>query len=151
MMSQHSKTKITVEVTVFASVERVWRYWTTPADIVKWNTATDSWHTPHAENNVHIGGRFNFRMEARLNDKVGQATDGSQGFDFSGVYDNVILHRKIDYTLDDGRKVNIIFLAGKKQTKIVETFDAETENPVEMQHDGWQAILNNFKQYVESK
>ncbi len=132
---------ITIEVTIHASIERVWKYWTTPADIVRWSHASDDWHTTRTENNLHIGGRFNSRMEAK---------DGSAGFDFGGVYDNVILYKKIDYTLDDGRKVNITFTAGKKQVTITETFDTENQNTPEKQREGWQAILNNFKKYVET-
>lgn len=137
-----TQTAITIEVTIQASVERVWKYWTTPADIVRWNNATDDWHTPRAVNDLRIGGRFNSRMEAK---------DGSSGFDFAGIYDNVVLHKKIDYTLDDGRKVHIAFAAGKKQTTLTETFEAESEYPPEMQREGWLSILNNFKRYVETK
>jgi uncharacterized protein YndB with AHSA1/START domain len=122
-------------------MDLVWKLWTTPEDIVKWNYASDDWHTPMAVNDLRKGGRFSYRMEAR---------DGSSGFDFEGVYDNVILKEKIEYTLADGRKVKITFSGHNGKTRLVETFDAEELNTVELQHDGWQAILDNFKRYAEA-
>ncbi|WP_300596823.1 SRPBCC family protein [Niabella sp.] len=134
-------TKITVETTINAPVEKVWEYWTEPEHIKKWNSASDDWHTPHAENDLRTGGRFSSRMEAR---------DGSMGFDFGGIYDEVKNHEQIDYTMGDGRKVTILFAGADNQTSITETFDAEQTNPVEMQQAGWQAILDNFKRYSEA-
>ncbi len=139
-MEKDKKTKITIEAIVKATVETVWKLWTTPEDIIKWNSASDDWHTPRAENDLRAGGKFVSRMEA---------IDGSMGFDFSGVYDDVIPNKRIVYTLDDGRKVDIIFKSNGKKTHITQTFEAENENPVEMQRDGWQAIMNNFKKYAE--
>jgi uncharacterized protein YndB with AHSA1/START domain len=132
--------RVTVETTVHAPVERVWTYWTEPQHITKWNNASDDWHTPIAENDLRAGGKFLSRMEAK---------DGSFGFDFSGVYDEVRINEGISYTLDDGRKVNITFISQENETKIIETFDSENMNPIELQKDGWQAILDNFKKYTE--
>jgi uncharacterized protein YndB with AHSA1/START domain len=141
-MDTKTKTKITVENTVNVPVEKVWHLWTTPAHITKWANASDDWHTSHAENDLKEGGRFLSRMEAR---------DGSYGFDFGGVYDEVKTNKLIAYTLGDGRKVRIIFSGSENETQVVETFEAESENPVELQRSGWQAILNNFKKYAESQ
>jgi uncharacterized protein YndB with AHSA1/START domain len=131
---------ITVETTVQTSVEKVWEFWTEPTHITKWNAASDDWHTPHAENDLRVGGKFLSRMEAK---------DGSFGFDFGGIYDEVLLHKVIAYTLGDGRKVNITFQGQENETEVIVTFDAETENPIEFQQQGWQAILDNFKKYAE--
>ncbi|MCZ4243978.1 SRPBCC family protein [Pedobacter punctiformis] len=140
-MNTSEKTIITVESTVNAPVEKVWAYWNAPEHIVKWCNASDDWHTPKAENDLKVGGKFETRMEAK---------DGSFGFDFGGIYDRVELHKLITYTLGDGRKVKIIFEDAGDETKITESFDAETTNSIEMQQGGWQAILNNFKNYTES-
>lgn len=131
---------ITVEATIKAPVEKIWKYWTMPEHIKQWNKASDDWHTPYAENDVRTGGKFLSRMEAK---------DKSVGFDFGGVYDEVKDHKLIAYTIGDGRKVKIIFSGDKNETKITETFEAENQNPVEMQRSGWQAILDNFKKYTE--
>jgi uncharacterized protein YndB with AHSA1/START domain len=140
-MEKSNNLSVTVETTVQIPVERVWKYWTEPKHITKWNHASDDWHTPFAENDLRVGGKFLSRMEAR---------DGSFGFDFSGVYDEVRLNEGISYTIDDGRKVNITFISQENETKIIEAFDAENMNPIEMQEKGWQAILDNFKKYTES-
>ena len=133
--------KITVENTVAAPVEKVWKFWTAPEHITKWNNASPDWHTPRAENDLRTGGKFLSRMEAR---------DGSQGFDFNGTYDQVKLNKEIAYTMEDGRKVNISFEEMGNATKVTETFDAETTNSLELQKGGWQAILDNFKKYTET-
>lgn len=140
-MEAPSTTKITVETTVAAPLGKVWDTWTTPEHIQNWNSASDDWHTPYAENDVRTGGKFKSRMEAK---------DGSMGFDFSGVYDDVRQHQYIEYTMDDGRRVQITFSPVGDGTKVVETFEAESSNPVEMQRDGWQSILDNFKKYTEA-
>ena len=132
--------KITVETNVQASVEKVWEYWTEPTHITNWNSASDDWHTPYAENDLRVGGKFLSRMEAK---------DGSFGFDFGGIYDDVILHEVIAYTLGDGRKVKITFKGKENEAEVIVTFDAETENPLELQQQGWQAILDHFKKYTE--
>lgn len=134
-------TRITVEASVNAPVAKVWKAWNTPSDIMQWNTADPSWHCPSSENDLRIGGRFKNRMEAK---------DGSFGFDFEGIYDLVDQHQEISYTMGDGRKVTTLFTAQNGETKITTIFDAETENDPEMQKQGWQAILNNFVNYVES-
>ncbi|MFL6560338.1 MAG: SRPBCC family protein [Bacillus sp. (in: firmicutes)] len=133
-------TKITVKATVHAPVENVWKYWTEPAHLTKWNNASDDWHTPIAENDLRAGGKFLSRMEAK---------DGSFGFDFGGIYDEVKLNEAISYTMGDGRKVDITFKGHGNETQVIETFDAETTNSIEMQQAGWQAILDNFKKYSE--
>jgi uncharacterized protein YndB with AHSA1/START domain len=136
-----AKTKITVTSTINAPVEKVWKFWTLPEHIKKWNNASDDWHTPSAENDLRAGGKFSARMEAK---------DGSFGFDFGGVYDEVKTNEVIAYTLGDERKVRVDFTAEGDKTKVVEVFEAESQNPVEMQKGGWQAILDNFKKYVEA-
>jgi uncharacterized protein YndB with AHSA1/START domain len=132
--------RVTVETTVHTPVEKAWRYWTEPEHITKWNNASDDWHTPIAENDLRVGGKFLSRMEAK---------DGSFGFDFSGVYDEVRLNELISYTLGDGRRVEITFIKQGNDTKIIESFDPEKENPIELQQDGWQSIMDNYKKYVE--
>jgi uncharacterized protein YndB with AHSA1/START domain len=134
------KISITVEVQVNAAIDKVWQYWTEPVHIVNWNFASDDWCAPKATNDLKVGGKFSSRMEAK---------DGTIGFDFSGVYDQVKMNEIIDYTLDDDRKVKIVFSASEDGTKLIETFEAETENSIELQKGGWQAILNNFKKYAE--
>ncbi len=131
---------ITVETIINAPVEKVWERWTEPKHIIKWNAASDDWHTPHATNDLRTGGSFTSRMEAK---------DGSMGFDFGGIYDEVNTHKLISYTMADGRKVKVEFLAEGDQTRVKETFDAETTHSRDMQKAGWQAILDNFKNYSE--
>ena len=141
-MESKNKTNITVDTIINAPVEKVWKYWTLPEHIINWNNASPDWHTPKAENDLKPGGKFLSRMEAK---------DGSFGFDFGGVYDEVIIHKLISYTLGDGRKVKIIFSPIGFKTAVSETFETENTNPVEMQEAGWQAILNNFERHVEAK
>ncbi len=135
-------TKITVDATVNAPVARVWDAWNTPADIMQWNSADPSWHCPSSENDLRPGGSFKNRMEAK---------DGSFGFDFEGVYDQVETHKVITYTMGDGRTATTLFTAQGDQTHIATTFDAESENDPEFQKQGWQAIMDSFVRYVESK
>ncbi len=132
---------ITVEAMVNAPVEKVWNLWNSPESITQWNKASDEWHTPHAENDLRVGGKFLSRMEAK---------DGSFGFDFEGTYHDILLHKKIAYTLADGRKVTIDFQPQRTATKVTETFDAEATHSLEMQQSGWQAILDNFRKYAEA-
>ena len=139
-MKTQNKKIITVENTINAPVEKVWQYWTKPEHITQWNNASEDWHTPRAENDLREGGSFSARMEAK---------DGSFGFDFGGVYDSIIINKYIEYTLGDTRKVKITFTPDGKKTKVTESFEAESTNPVEMQKVGWQAILDNFKKYTE--
>lgn len=133
--------KITIEALISADVKKVWDYYTKSEHIIKWNFASDDWHCPSAENDLRIGGKLKTRMEAK---------DGSFGFDFEAIYDEVIDQKKIAYTMLDGRQATTVFEYQHGKTKVTTTFDAENENPVEMQRTGWQAILNNFRRYVES-
>jgi uncharacterized protein YndB with AHSA1/START domain len=135
------KTKITVETTVNATAEKVWNFFNAPEHIIKWGSPSPDWHTTKAENDLRAGGNFLYRMEAK---------DGSFGFDFGGVYDEVKTNRLIAYTMGDDRKVKIIFTKEGNAIKVVETFEAETQNPIEQQQTGWQAILDNFKKYTET-
>ena len=135
------KTKITVEAIANAPVEKVWKAWNAPSDIVQWNTPDPSWHTPSSENDLRVGGKFKNRMEAK---------DGSFGFDFEGTYDKVEPDQEISYTMGDGRQATNLFTEQDGKTTIQTTFDAETQNDPEFQKQGWQSILNNFVKYVES-
>jgi uncharacterized protein YndB with AHSA1/START domain len=132
---------ITVEAIVNAPVEKVWKAWTTPGDITRWNSPSPDWHSPKAEHELKAGGQFNYRMEAK---------DGSAGFDFCGVFDVITPNRYIEYTIADGRKVKVNFIPDGPQTKVSETFEAEDQNAMEMQKAGWQAILDCFKNYAET-
>ena len=140
-MATSEKTTITVAATVNAPVEKVWQYWTAPQHITKWNNASNDWHTPKATNDLRKDGTFNYRMEAK---------DNSFGFDFEGRYTDIKTNELIEYVISDGRKVQILFEALNDETHITETFEAEEVHPVELQQDGWQAILNNFKRYTET-
>ena len=139
-METTAKTSITVEATVKAPIQKVWAYWNEPQHITKWCAASDDWHAPFAENDLRKGGRFKTTMAAK---------DGSMSFDFGGVYNEVEPNKLVVYTIDDGRKVKIAFAASGNEVKVVETFEAESTNPIELQRGGWQAILDNFKKYTE--
>ncbi|MFC4210179.1 SRPBCC family protein [Pedobacter lithocola] len=132
---------ITIESTVNAPIEKVWEFWNNPEHIKNWAFATPDWHAPHAENDLQVDGKFTTTMAAK---------DGSMSFDFVGTYTTVEENKLIEYVLEDGRNVKIIFDGDEQTTKIIETFDPETQNPVEMQKGGWQAILDNFKNYTEA-
>lgn len=136
-----SPAKITVETIVNVPTEKVWKFWTEPAHIIKWTHASDDWHAPYADNDLRTGGKFKTTMAAK---------DGSFSFDFEGVYTNVEDQGLIAYTLADDRTVKVTFTSLDNSTKIVETFDPESVNPIEMQKGGWQAILDNFKNYTEN-
>jgi uncharacterized protein YndB with AHSA1/START domain len=135
------KPQITIETTINAPIEKIWEYWTAPEHITKWCNASDDWHAPHATNDLKIGGTFTTRMEAK---------DGSAGFDFGGTYTTIEEFKKIEYTMggEDARKVSIEFIPEDGAVKILETFEAENQNPLEMQKAGWQSILDNFKKHV---
>ncbi|MEZ5345173.1 MAG: SRPBCC family protein [Pyrinomonadaceae bacterium] len=137
----NDKNPITIETIVDAQMDKVWETWTGADHIKKWNSPSDDWHTTAAENDLRTGGKFSFRMEAK---------DGSFGFDFGGTYTTVGKNERIDYTLDDNRKVSVIFEPSDAGIKITETFEPEDQNPLEMQKSGWQAILDNFKKYAEN-
>ncbi|MBX3243815.1 MAG: SRPBCC family protein [Acidobacteria bacterium] len=132
---------ITIKAVVSADIDKVWTFWTEPEYIVNWNFASDEWHCPNAQNDLRVGGAYSARMEAK---------DGSFGFDFSAIYDEVIVNEKIIYTMEDGRKVVTEFHDNSGSTTITTIFDAESENSAEMQRQGWQAILDNFKKYTET-
>lgn len=134
--------RITVKRSVKQPVTKVWTLWTAPEHIVKWNTPDKTWHTTRAENDLRPGGRFLSRMEAK---------DGSFGFDFEGTYDEVVPSQRIAYTLTDGRKAEVDFREKEGETEIITIFDPEDTNPIDMQKDGWQAILDSFKTYAEKQ
>lgn len=133
--------QIKISTTIEESIDTVWNRWARPEHIVNWNFATDEWQCPEASNNLIPNGTFSWRMEAK---------DGSMGFDFSGKYLKILEHQKIEAELDDGRKWNITFRVNNDNVEIEEVFDADENAPIEMQKQGWQAILENFKAYTES-
>ena len=133
--------KVTIETTVKAPIAKVWAAWTTPDDIKQWNAASDDWHTTQAVVDLREGGAFSSRMEAK---------DGSFGFDFAGIYTKLIPNELLEFTFGD-RAAKVEFLNGENGVLVRETFDAETEHPIEMQRQGWQSILNNFAKHVEAK
>ncbi len=140
MAATENKT-ITVSATINANIEKVWEFWTNPEHITQWAFASDDWHAPYAGNDAQTGGKFKTTMAAK---------DGSFSFDFEGVYSNVKAHALIEYVMADGRTVKIEFSGNDNTTEVVEEFVPENQNPIEMQRGGWQAILDNFKKYVEA-
>jgi uncharacterized protein YndB with AHSA1/START domain len=134
--------KITVETVVNAQPSKVWSVWNNPEDIVQWNSPHESWHTTRSAVDLREGGKFSARMEAR---------DGSAGFDFEGTYTRVVPEKVVEFRMSDGREVNVEFIEQSDGVLVRETFDAETQNPVEMQRGGWQAILDNFGRHVEKR
>lgn len=140
-MNVKKRETIEISTIVNASPEKTWSTWTDPIHITKWNFASDDWQTTTATNDLRPQGRFSSRMEAK---------DGSFGFDFGGIYTEVIPLKKIGYTLDDDRIVEISFTKKENSIEIIEVFEAESENTLEQQKYGWQCILDNFKKYTES-
>ena len=134
--------KITVETTVKSKLGKIWDAWNSPADIEQWNTAQDDWHTTRSTVDLREGGKLLSRMEAK---------DGSEGFDFEGTYTRIVPQKTIEFRLSDGREVKVEFVERAGGVQVKETFDAETENPPELQRTGWQAILDNFRRHVEAK
>jgi uncharacterized protein YndB with AHSA1/START domain len=134
--------KITIETVVKAKLDKVWDAWNNPEDIKQWNSAQEDWHTTRSTVDLREGGKFLSRMEAK---------DGSVGFDFEGVYTRVEPRKAIAYRMSDGREVTVEFVERADGVLVEETFDAETENPPDLQRTGWQAILDNFGRYVEAK
>jgi uncharacterized protein YndB with AHSA1/START domain len=135
--------KITVQTLVNADLNSVWDAWNNPDDINQWNSAQDDWHTTSSTVDLREGGKFSSRMEAK---------DGSMGFDFGGTYTRVVPRSLIEYRMEDDREVSVEFAEQPTGGVLVkETFDAETENTPELQRQGWQAILDNFGRYVETK
>lgn len=133
---------ITIKITILDNVEKVWRYYTEAKHITKWNFAESSWHCPEAENNLEVGGSFNYRMESKKEDF---------GFDYKGIFDEILPLNLLKFHLDDGRKVEVKFnKIDENTTEVVETFEPENNNMFDMQRDGQYAILNNFHKYVEN-
>lgn len=132
--------RITIEMFIQAPIEKVWACWTQPLHIAIWNTPSEDWHTPHAANDIRPGGKFLFVMEMK---------DGTTGFDFQGVYDEVVINEMISYTLTDGRKTMNLFQVIEGGTKITETFEPETTQPLAFQRDFCEGVLRNFKTYTE--
>ena len=138
--------RIQVKSTINSSVKIVWVCYTSPTHIVNWNFAAETWCCPWAENDLRVGGKYVARMEAK---------DGSFGFDFEAVYSEIVDHEKISYTmgkdLGEGRKATVDFIDKGEKTEVIVSFEPEKENPEDMQRNGWQSILNNFKKYVENE
>lgn len=134
-------TQLHIEATIEAPLAVVWEYYNDPERIVKWNSASEDWHTPTSRNDLRVGGSFSHRMEAR---------DGSQGFDFEGVYDEVVPMRKIAYTISDGRRATVLFEDRGDETHVSCDFDPDDDYPHEYQQQGWQNILDEFKKYTEA-
>ena len=132
--------RIKVAATINADAKKVWDYYTQPEHITQWNFAAPSWHCPSATNNMVVGGKYFARMEAR---------DGSSGFDFEAIYDEINPGQSFAYSFGD-RKVTVEFKNLVNQTEVIIVFDPENENPIEMQRGGWQSILDNFKKYTET-
>lgn len=133
--------KIKISSTIGSGIEKVWECWVLPEHITQWNFASDDWCCPKAENDLRVGGRYLARMEAK---------DGSFGFDFEAIYDEVEPMKKISYVMTDGRRAITNFESLGNEVKLTTEFDSEDQNPIDMQRDGWQAILDNFKKYVEN-
>ncbi|UKT62176.1 SRPBCC family protein [Pedobacter mucosus] len=135
------KQEITIKATINASIDIVWEFWTNPEHIINWCYASDDWHAPFAKNDLKEGGKFSTTMAAK---------DDSMSFDFIGTYTKIEENKLLLYTLDDNRKVKVVFEGSGSETHVIQTFEPENENTGELQRNGWQAILNNFKRYVES-
>lgn len=132
---------ITVQTNVKAPIDKVWQFWTTPNHITKWNTASEDWHTPFAENDLRVGGKFTSTMASK---------DRKMSFDFEGTYTDILQNEIIKYEMADERYVEILFIENGEEVTIKESFDPENESSEELQRAGWQAILDNFKKYVEN-
>lgn len=134
--------KVTLKSTILRPIDKVWEFYTEPEHITQWNFATPEWNCPSAKSDLRSGGNFSYRMEAK---------DGSFGFDYAGIFDEVIPENKLSYRLDDGRKVEVSFnKIDDSTTEIIEIFEPEASHPVEMQREGWNNILHNFEKYAEN-
>ena len=133
--------KVQIGAKINQNVEKVWDYYTQPEHVVHWNHASEDWHCPSAENDLREGGRFSYTMASR---------DGKVSFDFEGKYDIIVPFSRISYSLEDGRTVDVLLETQSDGTSVNIEFDAEGENSIELQRQGWQAILDNFKKYVEA-
>lgn len=132
---------ITVQTKIQASIDKIWDLWTLPEHITRWNAASEDWHTPFAENDLKVGGRFKSTMASK---------DGTMSFDFVGTYSAILDKKLIAYTIEDGRVVIIVFEELEDGFEVREYFEPESVNSEELQYQGWQAILDNFKKYVEN-
>lgn len=132
---------ITVQTKIQASIDKIWDLWTLPEHIIQWNMASEDWHTPFAENDLKVGGRFKSTMASK---------DGTMSFDFVGTYSAILDKKLIAYTIEDGRVVIIVFEELEDGFEVREYFEPESVNSEELQYQGWQAILDNFKRYVEN-
>lgn len=133
--------KITVQAVILVAKSKAWDYYTSPEHIVNWNFASDDWHCPRASNDLVVGGTFFARMEAKF---------GEIGFDFGGTYTEVNLQEGFTYKLADEREVKVTFTAIGEHSQVQVIFDAETENSIALQKQGWQTILNQYKKYTEA-
>jgi uncharacterized protein YndB with AHSA1/START domain len=134
--------RITLKIIILKNVEKVWNYYTDPKHILKWNFADSSWHCTKAENNLKVGGKFNYRMESKQE---------NFGFDYYGVFEEIIPFKSLKSSLGDGRHVDIYFnKIDENSTEIVQVFEPENDNLIDMQRNSWYAILNNFHKYVEN-
>lgn len=133
--------KITIETNIRAGIQKIWDAWNQPEHITSWMHASDDWECLKATNDLKVGGRFSSTLAAK---------DGSESFDLSGVYTKIEEKKLLEYTLDDNRTVSVSFLNEGDEVRIIEIFEMENENTEDLQRTGWQAILNNFKSYVES-
>lgn len=140
-MNSTNKPAVTIETRISNSIEKAWTSWTQPQHITQWNHASEDWICPEATNDLRVGGRFSSRMEAK---------DGSVGFDFWGIHDEITLNQVIKSTMGDGRKMEVRFIQEAGSVKVIETFEIEDENSIELQRQGWQAILDNYKAHTES-
>ena len=140
-MNKADKTILSGKIEINAPIEKVWDLWTSPEDIKRWNTPNADWHTTNVENDLRTGGTFLFAMALK---------DGSLNFDFTGIYDEVKTNELISYKLNDGRKATINFNAGSPVI-LTETFEADNNQPIAMQKEFCQAVLDGFKRYVEEK
>ncbi|MFZ1720981.1 MAG: SRPBCC family protein [Microgenomates group bacterium] len=136
-----NKEPITIQTLINSPIEKVWEYWINPSHITQWTFASDDWEAPYAENDLKVGHTFKTTMSAK---------DGSSSFDFGGTYTSISQNELIEYDLGDLRHVKVIFETTPEGVKVTQTFDPEMQNSRELQQGGWQAILDNFKKYVES-
>ena len=132
---------VTIKNTIYQNIKKVWEFWITPEHIMRWNFATPQWHCPAAEHDLRVGGKLSYSMAAK---------DGSMSFNYEGIFTQINPNELLEYTLDDARKVSITFSEEDGMTTIIESFEVEDENTIDMQRQGWQAILDNFKKYAES-
>lgn len=134
-------TKVNISTKVNCPLKTAWESYTDAKHIVNWNFANDDWHCPSAENDLRVGGKMKSRMEAK---------DGSFGFDFEAVYNEVQPLKRLVYTMGDGRKVEIEFMEENSTVTVAVSFETESVNDIELQRSGWQAILDNYARYTDS-